>query len=91
MNKQIKDYKSSFVFNNYDLAVEFKNLLELQNIKVSNIHIKTNSNKCWYFHLGNKQTAKLGNFIYKGGNLYLNRKYQLFQRQQELHNNSQGG
>jgi hypothetical protein len=87
-SKQVNDYKSSFVFSSEELAVDFKNELELQGIKVSNIHQKTNSKHCWYFQLSYRQTELLGKFMYKDSNLYMNRKYQQFNQQQELLNNS---
>lgn len=86
-DQQTQNYKSNLVFNSEELANSFRNKILQQNILVSNIHKKTNSQYCWYFQLSYHQTKKLGGWMYKDSNLYLHRKYQLFQRQQELYNN----
>ena len=82
--KQSQRYKSSFVFSSKTLATSFKNILELHEIKASNIHVKTNSKHCWYFTLSYQQTERLGKFMYKNSSIYMSRKYQTFAKAIEL-------
>lgn len=86
--KQISNYKSSIVFSSEHLAEDFRQIVLSEGIKVSHIHQKTNSEWCWYFQFSNKQTTKLGRFMYQDSSLFLNRKYQLFNQQLELLTNS---
>ena len=76
--KKIKDHKAGFVFSNESLAKEMRQVILSRGIKTSNIHQKTNSKACFYFHLGPRQTDKLGDFMYKSSTLYLKRKYEHF-------------
>lgn len=78
LEKQSGKIKSNFVFSSENLAKEFKIILANQGIKASNVHIKTSSNKCWYFNISYGQTIKLRHYLYKDSSVYMNRKYQKF-------------
>jgi intein-encoded DNA endonuclease-like protein len=67
--------KSSFVFGIKELAFTISNYLKEEGIKCSNVHIKTNSQNCWYIQLGPNQTKKLMDLIYKNADIYLVRKF----------------
>lgn len=79
--KQSQDYKSSMVFSSEQLAQQFREKILETNIKISNIHKKSNSDKCWYFQISTKQTRKFGQFLYENSSIYMERKHELFRRQ----------
>jgi len=83
-DRQPQNYKSSFVFSSETLAQSFRRKILDLGIKVSNVHRKSNSKRCWYFQLSYKQTEALGRYMYKSGSMYMFRKRQCFIRQLEL-------
>lgn len=82
-DKQVGRYKSSFVFSSKELALEFRKTLLEQGIKVSNVHIKTSSNCCWYFHISYLQTKKLGDYLYHNSTIFLKRKKMKFMKKEK--------
>ena len=78
LEKQSGKIKSSFVFSSKQLAENFKTELTKFGIKVSNIHKKTNSDRCWYFNISYIQTEKLKRFMYRDSSIHMKRKYDTF-------------